>query len=233
MKKTLLTLAVVATSAASVFAQGKINIYNITTAYLTYTNSGAYQSSDNGVYNTTGGKATTAANGFYYALLVQPDTSTITAINPLDPNYTLAAMATNYLVAGGLSAAGAGGTSGQTVANWAAPTGATYNTAPNQDYYLLVGWSASLGTTWSAVSAELAANNWAANGVFGVSQLGVGYAGGGPNSVTPPYIFGTGVNPGGLSQGVTLFSVTSAPEPASMALIGLGGASLLLFRRKK
>lgn len=231
MKKTIATLVIAAASAASVMAQGKVEVYNISTAYLTYISSAAYSSGSNGVYSTAGSKTATTANGYYYALLVQPDTSTITAMNPLDPNYTVGTMATNYLVAGGLSGAGAT-TSGQVINNWAAPTAGAYNSAPNEDYYLLVGWSANLGATWSTVESELSSGQWAATGYFGVSQLGVGYSGGGPNGLLAPDIFGTGTNPGGLTQGVTLYTV-SAPEPASMALIGLGGASMLLFRRKK
>ena len=230
MKKTILALALGVAGAVSSFAQGTVAVNNIATAYLVYTNSATYTTADNGVYNTTGVKTGVAANGFYYALLVQPNTGALSAVNPLDGNYSLAMMATNFGVAGGVR--GVGADAGGAVNNWGAPSGATYNTG-SQDYYILVGWSSSLGTTWAAVQTELQTGNWAAAGAFGVSQLGMGYSGGGPNNLGAPNVFGTGVNAGGLTQGLTLFTVVPSPEPASMALIGLGGATLLLFRRKK
>jgi len=74
---------------------------------------------------------------------------------------------TTGLTGGGVS--GLGGASGTTAANWAAPTANTgYNTAANVDYYVIVGWSANEGTTWSQVSGELTSGTWTsvANGWF-------------------------------------------------------------------
>lgn len=214
----------------SAFSQGLVSVYTINASFANNTSATLYNSSLNGVYDAAGTKTAAAANGYYYALLVQPYNAGLSAINPLDPNYTLGMMATNYL-AGGIKGAGAG--AGAPVANWAAPSGAAYNTA-GQDNFLLVGWSSSLGDTWSAVSAQLASGNWSQNGgFFGVSTLGNGYSGGGPNGLLAPSIFGSSAGmPGGLASGITMYT-TPVPEPTSMALVALGGVSLLLFRRSK
>jgi len=231
MKILSITAAVLFAGIASSFGQGTIAVYEVS-GYLTYTNNATYSSGSNGVYSTSGGLAAATANAYYYALLIQPATNgTISTINPLDPNYSVGMLATNFGPAGGIRGPGAG--SGTAVTPWAAPTAGTYSSAANQDYYLLVGWSANLGSTWSAVSAELNSSSWTTNGFFGVSKLGLGYAGGGPNSLTAPNIFGTGVNAGGLTTGVTLYAVSAVPEPSTMALAALGGASLLLFRRRQ
>jgi hypothetical protein len=92
---------------------------------------------------------------------------------------------------------------------------------------ILVGWSASLGNNWATVENELASGNWQAPGYFG--QTGVA-------SMTPfatagagdPSVFTTMYPNGAL----TLYAVPT-PEPATIALAGLGGLSMLLFRRRK
>jgi len=234
MKK-LIAAITIACTGVSVFAQGTISVYNISSTFATTTNSTSYGSSLNGVYSTASasgsGAAPTGLNAYYYALLVQSGANTVTSVNPTSASWSLGMMATNYLLAGGIR--GAGGSAGSAVAGWAAPSGASYNsTAATEDYYILIGWSANLGSTWSQVEGELASGQWIAAGQFGVSGLGLGSAGGGPNSLTAPNIFGTGVNPGGLTTGITLYSVT-VPEPTTMALTALGGAAMLLIRRKK
>lgn len=232
MKKTIAAIAVAFIGAASAFAQGTIAVYNTSGTFATHTNSAQYSSSLNGVNNTSQGTAATGANAFYYALLVQSGANTVSTINPNDGTWSLGMMATNYLLSGGVR--GTGGNGGAAVAGWPAPTGASYNTtAATEDYYILVGWSSNLGADWATVSGELQNNTWAAAGFFGVSALGLGSAGGGPNSLAAPNIFGTGVNAGGLASGITLYSVTPVPEPGTLALAALGGASLLLFRRRK
>ena len=100
------------------------------------------------------------------------------------------------------------------VPNWAPGTTMSYQVA---------GWEASLGTTFQA--------SWLVNaptGLFGVSTVGSGVAGGGPQSLPTLQLFGgTGINQGFVLTG------PSVPEPSSMALFGLGAAALVIFRRRK
>jgi hypothetical protein len=44
---------------------------------------------------------------------------------------------------------------------------------------------------------------------------------------TPPAVFGAGAGQ------ISGFTITSVPEPSTIALGGLGAAALLLFRRRK
>ena len=235
MKRILLAISVLAVAASSSFAQGTIQVYSTSATFAIYTNNSTYTAALNGVYDTTGGKTAIAANGFYYALLFQPYNAGLSTINPLSSTYALGMMATNLPVAGGIR--GAGGATGSAVTGWDAPTDANYNTAERNNF-LLVGWSASLGSSWLTVSNELSTGTWSANGFFGVSALGNAYAGAGSNTLPAVSVFSvtTGA-PGGLATGLTLYSVTAGggpvPEPSTMALAALGGASLLLFRRRK
>jgi len=70
------------------------------------------------------------------------------------------------------------------------------------------------------------------NAFFGVTSAGTGYN---PNNASPGATpFGTG---GSLINSpntqLYLLQVAPTPEPGTMALAALGGASLLLFRRRK
>ncbi|EEF57597.1 PEP-CTERM sorting domain-containing protein [Pedosphaera parvula] len=82
------------------------------------------------------------------------------------------------------------------------------------------GWSSTGG-----YGSYDAAFNGNPNGYFGISSIGTVTLGGG---ATPAgVIWG---NNAGQVQGFTL---TPVPEPSTIALAGLGAASLLLFRRRK
>ncbi len=105
----------------------------------------------------------------------------------------------------------------------------------------MVGWSANLGTSWNAVEAEL--ENWANNQLITIPYLGFSATG----YITP---LATTTSPGATvfgsaptAQGLPIYSPNTllyaldplypGPEPSTMALMGLGGLSLLLFRRRK
>jgi hypothetical protein len=93
-------------------------------------------------------------------------------------------------------------------------------------FYEVAGWSGTLGSTFQA--------SWlttAPAGLFGVSGIGSGTAGGSDasgNSFPPLPLFGGAT---GIQSGFNL--TTSVPEPTSMALVGLGAAALMIFRRRK
>jgi len=87
--------------------------------------------------------------------------------------------------------------------------------------FLVAGWSASAGSTYNqalAVSGD--------PGVFlGISDLGF---------ITPAIVPSPAPNLFGTSAGQLLgFTLYGTPEPATIALSGLGAAALLLFRRGK
>lgn len=143
---------------------------------------------------------------------------------------------TGALTSGGI--AGAGGATGVSAANWQVPTGSAYGSGAGYDYYIVVGWSANLGTTWSQVTTALTqvapANAW-----FGSTAALFNYAGGG--TLTAPNVFspssftalagsGAGTTPANPELAL---SPVPTPEPTALALAGLGGISMLLLRRRK
>jgi hypothetical protein len=146
----------------------------------------------------------------------------------------------------GLTATNSGSFSGQGALS---PVGPTATTVPwvtgVTNSIVMVGWSANLGTTWTGVSnilAQLALGNTApliaqvgsAEAFFGESTFG--YIS--PNTTPSPgaSIFGTGaasVNGQPIYSLLTPLYLLPVPEPASLALAGLGGLSMLLFRRQR
>jgi hypothetical protein len=71
------------------------------------------------------------------------------------------------------------------------------------------------------------------SGYFGISSPSAGaitLGGLGTPATLPAFLFG---GTDGIQSGFVLDGIAAIPEPASLALITLGGASLLLFRRKK
>jgi hypothetical protein len=219
MKKIAIAAAVVLAGLSGAYAQGTVKIYNITSTFLISTNGTA----QNG--NSTG-KIAGAADSYYFVLLT--DVNTPTSSNPLTGGWTVAqsggsiAYGNNYTpIAGGLTSAGAA--NGTSIDNW------TPGVSENVE---VVGWSASLGTTWAQIEAELTSGQWTAAGYYGISGEGLVASGGVGSPASPATtIFNTS---GGIASGFNLNGVTSAvPEPGTMALAGLGGLSLLAFRRKK
>jgi len=244
MKKIVSILSLVAVTTL-LHAQGTV-IFTSASLGIT-TNSGvSHFAGGSEVSTAPSGKTSTfaAAPGAYdFALFVQTYTGSLstTATNPIANGWSLATsggtpvIATNQNVAGGLFGPGALG--GLAIDGLALPSGGTYDTA-GHDYFMIVGWSTGLGTTWAQVSAQLAAGfalNTVAGQYFGVSMIGNTYAGG-ANGLNPQSLFGA--NNLQTLQTVPTFvmygvPVVAVPEPTTMALAGLGGLSLLLFRRRK
>jgi hypothetical protein len=153
---------------------------------------------------TIGGNTATisgAAGSYYFALLISG-----TATGP----FTFTGLqGTNSGVAAGRFSGG----NGVAVNGWA--PGATM-------FYEVAGWSAGAGPTFDPTWI----NTPPGGGLFGISAVGSGVAGGGAQSLPTLQLFGgTGITSG--------FDVTGVPEPTTMALAGLGAAALLIFRRRK
>jgi len=143
------------------------------------------------------------AAGSYYFGLV-------TSTNGAPGTFTFTGV---YGTNSGVAAGRFSGGNGVTVNGWGA--GVTLS-------YAVVGWSSSLGATFNNAWLTKAPTG----GLFGESAIATGSAGGGPQALPPLQPFGgTGIPTG--------FTLTSVPEPSSMALAGLGAAALLIFRRRK
>jgi len=145
-----------------------------------------------------------AAGSWYYGLLIAPAGTA----NP-DAFTFSGAYATNIAAAGRFF-----GGSSVAVTGWAAGASESYEIA---------GWSASLG--WAFQSSWLTTPP---AGAFGLSPIATQVSGGAGSPASPPTPLFGGAN--GIQAGFTL---TTVPEPTSMALAGLGAAALLIFRRRK
>lgn len=96
--------------------------------------------------------------------------------------------------------------------------------------FVVLAWSSNIGSTLASFESWLASPNLVAGQTYYIGESAVGsQTAGNGGSIPNPGLFGT-VSPG--ISGFTLGLVT-VPEPGTMALAALGGASLLLFRRKK
>lgn len=215
MKKLLAILGLAAIT-TGLQAQGLVTFYSFSGTIKT--NTALSSLSGGNQVGGTAGAITGTANSFYFTVLISSSTP---SSNPTNSGWTQALYAgsgiigTNYSgLAGDMQ--GPKGTSSTPIDNWS--SGSTEN-------YIIVGWSANLGTTWSAVYQQALTGNWVANGFFGASSVASG-ASGTPPTGTPLSLFtGTGT--------FSMYAVTSTPEPGTMALAGLGIAGLLALRRKK
>lgn len=223
MKKILLITSVIALAAVTGYSQGLVSI-NLGGGALVSTNSAS---------NVSGKAYGSGATGFYYELLVSSNTGQSATANQLNGSASNLALWTDSGVSGTSGATGLNAgkiTSGTSVA--AAGTTAPGATYDNEFSYIIVGWSGNYGTTWSQVSALLA-QGLAAGGYFGTTAVSFNVAGGGNAGLPAVNLWGnqTGTTGYGTSQGLVLAQVT--PEPGTIALAGLGIASLFALRRKK
>jgi len=238
MKKLILTGLAMVAGAVLVHAQGTISINSV--ANTATTNTG-----------TVSGAAYTGVGSYTYELLDMSQSAygALTA-NQQAGAYSLGAnqsdislwtdsgiSGANSSVAAKGGITGLGGATGTAASNWAAPTGGSYSTAAI-DYYTVVGWSSSLGN-WSTISAELLAGSLttAPGQFFGQTLTAYNYSGGGPSSLPAVNAFGnsgaTGLAGSGLASNIGSLVMAPVPEPATLALAGLGGLSMLFLRRRK
>jgi len=220
MKK-LLTLTVLLGAATLSFGQGTVNFANVSTTRV----------STNAVPSgpATGLTSSATVHQYYYALYVAPSSQN-TADASLAGWTFSGNIGTNTTLVGRLNG------NYNTDSSVSVPGFAPSSTAD----FVVLGWDSNLGTDVNAVRAF-----WGSNGQgggtlpagfsgsatwIGLSAVGndvlMGQLGGSP---APGSLFGTGP---GLIPGWTL-NMYVVPEPASFALMGLGGAALLIFRRRK
>jgi len=232
MKKQIILGAIVLGFAASSFGQGYA-------AFYTTAKSWVYDNFSTAGTSQVGG---TAGANIFTALLIGsgvPAVDAVSASNPTgnttafsastgatiwsdilnDPNYQLAQnLSGNTLVVGTINTAGTtrGGFSYQSGASFQV-AGWGNNTANTPVSVYVIGWNAAYATPALAAAAG-AAVGWSSPFTYTLLK----------DTTTSP----SSANASGLTAfGVT--PIAAAPEPATMALAALGGASLLLFRRRK
>jgi uncharacterized protein (TIGR03382 family) len=209
MKKLILTAALATATAVSGFSQGQVNFQNAGA------NSSLYFYSTTGTKVTSGSLASQAASlststgvvdiGLYWSTQAFTDAA----------QGTLADLVT-------MSTTTAGAIGGGNVV-LPEPSGA-------QVYVQVFAWDSTYATPDAALAANGLFAAWSAGaanttyGAIGAAQLTSGLTAS-PAPGAP--IFGTGA--GQFGKAVLL----SSPEPATIALGGLGAAALLLFRRRK
>ena len=239
MKKLIAVLAAVVGITSLSYGQGTVSLNNGSSAFFVTTNTGTGVS----------GNAGTGAGSYYYALLVSSyGGATPTAVSTtgganqfsstVGSAWTFSGImgTNNSLTKGGITSPAA---SVMAAGIWDGPTTASYSTGTIR-YYEVLGWSANEGASWGVISNSIATGSWAVTGVgswFGVSAIGFNSSGGGTGGQPTVSIFttsaATGISGSGLTAPLVLSPVTPTPEPGTMALAALGGASLLLFRRRK
>ena len=239
MKKLIIVSIALSVVATSAFSQGLVAL----SAGL----SAATRMSTNSVVGgPSTGLTTTTPGLYYYALFASVNQTAIngssTAVSGLSANYVfnhmgtgvpstgweLVGIGTNNANAGRMNVASQGTTSaGQVAPNADSSLNVQGIGGAGSANIVAVGWySTGIGTTLQSLETWYAAgafNGWVGQSVVGNVVLGDG------GSIPAPNAFGTG--PGQL--GGFLLGLTVVPEPTTLALAALGGASLLLFRRKK
>jgi hypothetical protein len=168
---------------------------------------------------SAGGASTPAVAGNYiYAVFLAPST---TAVNDgqsstvLDPSFqSAAAYNTNAAALGRLNTR----------------NGLDVGFAPGTTVDLIIrGWSVNAGRTWAEALAFYNNGVPAQDMFIGTSLIANNFVLGG-GAIPVGNVMGVLPNTVG---GFNMVLVPAVPEPSSMALAGLGAASLLLFRRRK
>ena len=178
------------------------------------------------ILNGSTGPTSTTAGSFYYELLYntastqQPTPTTLAGLNNWRDT--------------GLEAQNATASAGKVIVTPA--TSSTSATVPftTATSIMMVGWSANLGSTWSAASAILNSPS-DLDSVIGVALCGLSstafFTPSAPGTNPGAIIFGS--NPGEIdSPNAFLEPIIVIPEPITLALGALGAFTLTIFRRK-
>jgi hypothetical protein len=226
MKKTLFTIGLASLAVLSSHAQGYV-VFSSSTQNMSTNNAGV------AALGATASGKTLGVGNYYYALF---SSSTITTGAALSGNVSGYAFNTSGWTfdADPTAVAASTATAGRFLPT--APNGDGTTTVPgltggNSYNFVVVGWSANLGTTLAAAQAALSTAG--VSGFIGQSAVSGPIATGNGGSLPASAVFG-GIAP--AIQAFTLGSFSNVaviPEPTTLALAGLGGASLLLFRRRK
>jgi hypothetical protein len=218
MKK-LLTIAALLGVASLSYGQG----------YVSFVNSSSTRFSTNAPGNTAGNGFTAVGPGtagmFYFELFAAPSTQN-TISSTTDPTlngWTAVHSATNTPSGGRLSGLAEDGGAASQIPGFA--NGSTAD-------FAVVGWSASIGTTWA--EAQTWWNNGnplsTASGYFGINTSVANDIQLAPSGGPYPTLFDPVAS--GFMHGWGLSSY-AVPEPSTFALAGLGAAAMLIFRRRK
>jgi hypothetical protein len=234
MKKLILTSACVLAAAGAAFAQGSVQWSSISfsdfTAQTNTTVSSYLSGSKALTGGTIGNTVGASAGSFYYELLYTASgTAAPTTLAGLD-NWSDSGLEGESATSSTAGRAQVLPSQSSTGVNGPAGFGNAAGTLSID--VILVGWSANLGTTWSAASTVLNSPSALASVVglplFGQSSIGVIEPD--PSGTIPgAAIFGA---PGIVSLLTPLYPVV-VPEPTTLALGAMGVASLLALRRKK
>ena len=229
MKKILIILSIGVCSAVAANAQGLVSLSDTGSGTLISTNG-------SNVGQGTGPISGPNGSQYFFEVLDSTSTSLASTANQIFADSVNFALWTDSTVSGqnGYGFINQGkimaSVSGVNANNWAAAPNVAQYGAP--DSYMVVGWSANFGSTWSAVSSDIEYGELD-DGWYGTSAIGINVAGGNGNGVVNLWGNQTGIPGDGLSSGFALEYIEFIPEPATMALLGLGGLSLLALRRKK
>ena len=222
MKTIIAALVSLAVGTTLVHAQGGL---------LSWANAAAHPTTNSTLY-ATGYPSTTGAafNGFtsgsgaglyYFVLLTATSTTAADSGNPFGSDWSVVnyaaggiAYGTNNVVVG--SVTGLGSTAGFASSLTA---GITYDD-------MVVGWSADMGTSWAQILSYAPSMGNAPGTFFGYSNVG---------TITPTAApaNGAGIIAGGSAQPGKIILYQLMPEPTTLALVGLGGLSMLVLRRRK
>ena len=216
MKKTIIAIAVSVGIVGSTFAQGTVLFNN---------NNGTKVSTTDGITSTF------AAGSFYYALfastsqtMVNGSAAPVTGTNITsyafdNAGWVFQSYGTNTATAGRFVSSSSDALS---------QTSLTFAGGGSGGYFTVVGWSANIGTTWQSVQAYLSSTP-AFSAFVGESAVSGNIVAGINGSTPAAGLFGAAPLLGAFNLGL----VVPVPEPGTLALMALGSASLLLFRRKK
>jgi len=242
MKKTLITLALATALASSVFAQGFVYFGNAGNSKVS-TNSVVGGAATGSIMPNGGTTATTYDFALFYSAAATTVGGSSSAVLGSAGTYAFSDSNWTFLnpTAGqaGSYAYGPGyGTNTESagvfsIQNVNPKQGATLVPFTSAAQFVVMGWSANIGSTVAAVQAYLL--NPTLTGWVGESIVSGAITPGNPNAAPPGLpssLFGS-ASTSGVLHGFTLGEVALIPEPTTLAVMGLGGLSLLLFRRRK